>query len=432
MGLLALDCPTQPYAWGKKGLDSSVAQIIQAQGKAVDEDLRFAELWCGTHVNGPAVVENAHGEKQPLLDFLKANPDVVSKDTVQQKECAEDGLPYLFKILSVDTALSIQVHPDKARAAELHKERPEIYKDPNHKPEMACAITPFEALAGFLPISTVLEHILDTPELGALLDVSEEASDVIKSVQNEELLQSFSEEDEREALKVLFSALMTSDPELVAEKVSELKARIEATDGAAMPSTLAARLADQYPGDVGVFCVYFMCYRALEPGQSVFLGANEPHAYLAGDCAEIMACSDNVVRAGLTPKLRDTETLLSTLTYRQPNHSGAEFHPGNLLAGEKRDSLSTVYSPPDPAVTEFQVERIVLKCDETYALHPSNYGSIMLVLEGEADSNTDQDKEEQILKRGDIYFQPCGSETTIVPTSSSGMILFRASKKGAF
>ena len=51
------------------------------------------------------------------------------------------NLPYLFKVLSVDTALSIQVHPCKSKAVELHRDRPDIYKDDNHKPGMI-TITP--------------------------------------------------------------------------------------------------------------------------------------------------------------------------------------------------------------------------------------------------------------------------------------------------
>ena len=38
--------------------------------------------------------------------------------------------------------------------------------------------------------------------------------------------------------------------------------------------------------------------------QAIYLAANEPHAYVSGQIIECMATSDNVVRAGLTPKLR--------------------------------------------------------------------------------------------------------------------------------
>lgn len=49
-------------------------------------------------------------------------------------------------------ALSIQAHPDKELAKNLHKRHPNLYKDDNHKPEMALAITQFEALCGFITL----------------------------------------------------------------------------------------------------------------------------------------------------------------------------------------------------------------------------------------------------------------------------------------
>jgi mannose-6-phosphate isomerase class I len=54
---------------------------------------------------------------------------------------------------SVEKALSIQAHPNKAHAEELHGASPHIYKDPNHKPEIAVALTHFEALCGFRPLA---------------------------------------------------------------------------------------------------------------------------------------------------------------------------------------------------------------------------------------------------------------------------------------
>lgn len=72
-----------------------------------------------------------------------------------------------------------------------------------------------------------------------------------------------------------------------------------------------------WPQDVGVFAAYFLNLVALEPGQAMYLPANEPHAYVSGELVEAMATSDNVIRAGLTPKLRDTDVLCSSLTYNQ-------------------------------------------------------------------------------------------------------------------
>jgi mannose-6-phosphate isomerase class I len=80
---------------------------------------------------------------------------------------------------------------------------------------------------------------------------------------------------------------------------------------------LVLRLEKQYPGDVGVISAFFFNYVKLNPGEALYLGANEPHAYIFGECVECMATSDNVVRAGLTPKHRDVQTLCSMLTYKQ-------------------------------------------------------------------------------------------------------------------
>ena len=78
------------------------------------------------------------------------------------------GLPYLFKILSVRTALSIQAHPDKALARKLHGARPDLYKDDNHKPEMAVAISAFEALCSSArPKRPPWQCPLAVPQLGS-------------------------------------------------------------------------------------------------------------------------------------------------------------------------------------------------------------------------------------------------------------------------
>ncbi|EDW40095.1 GL26959 [Drosophila persimilis] len=38
-----------------------------------------------------------------------------------------------------------------------------------------------------------------------------------------------------------------------------------------------------FPGDVGVLSLFFLNLVHLQPGQAIYLGANEIHAYLDGD-----------------------------------------------------------------------------------------------------------------------------------------------------
>jgi len=134
---------------------------------------------------------------------------------------------------------------------------------------------------------------------------------------------------------------------------------------------LAARLHEQYPGDVGVFCAYMLNYMVLEPGEALFLAANEPHAYIAGDCVECMATSDNVIRAGLTPKFKDVKVLCSSLTYNDG--------PPHVVAPEPiADSVLRYVTP----VPEFLVDRALVPPGEVATLPASPFVSIIVVLEG--------------------------------------------------
>nr|CAD7416411.1 unnamed protein product [Timema cristinae] len=155
MCAMELRCAVQQYAWGKHGLSSKVAQIAKNNDPdfVANELSPYAELWMGTHPNGPSVIKVSG---QELGDWVLENTD-----TLGVKVMAKFGpqLPFLFKVLSVREALSIQAHPSKNHAEELHRLRPDIYKDPNHKPELAIAITPFEALCGFRLAREIAEFL---------------------------------------------------------------------------------------------------------------------------------------------------------------------------------------------------------------------------------------------------------------------------------
>lgn len=67
------------------------------------------------------------------------------------------------------------------------------------------------------------------------------------------------------------------------------------------------------------------------------------------DCIECMACSDNVVRAGLTPKYIDVKTLCNIINF---NGAPAE---SKLFCGVVENSCTTLFRPPVP---DFAVARI--------------------------------------------------------------------------
>lgn len=151
------------------------------------------------------------------------------------------------------------------------------YTDPNHKPEMALAITPFQALCGFRPLPEIANFLNNTPELQALIP---------PSIVNHFLLISGSnstEPAEKIALKTLFASLMTTDESIVHHQLDILVKRYQSqvTQDNDI-AQLVLKLNKQFPGDIGIFCPFLLNYVQLDPGQAIFLGAGEPHAYISG------------------------------------------------------------------------------------------------------------------------------------------------------
>ena len=362
MPLFQLSCAVQEYAWGKVGSTSSVATLAAANGDLkIDEGTSYAEYWFGTHAKGPAYVKGSGQEKQLLSDWLSTNGG----------ESFQTGqLPYLLKVLSIAKCLSIQAHPNKALAEKLHSERPMVYKDPNHKPEMTIALTPFEAMCQFRSSEEIVAYAESVPEFKAVLgDSGTAAGQRLKTAETEAV--------RRTELKSLFSAYAKADAELVKLQVEKLVARVSGKGKDCDPAEeVAVRLASQFPGDIGVFAPFLLNVVQLQPGEAIFLAANEPHAYISGDCVEVMACSDNVVRMGCTPKLRDVEVLVEMLTY----NSGKP----KIMTGSKLNQHTRLYEPWDSAVTEFQIERTAFEDSEskTNSLRKVPGPSLLLVLQG--------------------------------------------------
>jgi len=168
--LQKLEPCVQNYAWGVMG--SSPSLVAKMAGGVPDPSKPYAELWMGTHPSAPSKVQG-----EDLSAFLRRNPSFAG-EKVSSAEC-DFKLPFLFKCLSVRCPLSIQAHPNKELAKTLHKRDPKNYKDDNHKPELACAVTEFEGLCGFRPLNEIAMHLAQVPELLEL--VGQEAAEGLKS-----------------------------------------------------------------------------------------------------------------------------------------------------------------------------------------------------------------------------------------------------------
>ena len=265
------------YAWGIRGMDSRVARYALESKtlEEVDPDTPYAELWIGTHPKGPSMLKTGESLR-----------DAIGED-----------LPFLFKVLSAGKALSIQAHPDKELAKRLNAEDPDNYGDANHKPEMAIALTPFEAMCGFRRLEEISFLIKKHPEFAACL--SQEAKLAVFLAKDPN--------DQKGALQMMFSSFMKCDPATSERQLKLLLVRLQAEQSNLHPhphdepawerkcARAVLRLAQQFPGDPGAMAPLFLNYLLIAPGESFFMDANEPHAYVAGEIIECMACSDNVV-----------------------------------------------------------------------------------------------------------------------------------------
>ncbi|KAF8335011.1 mannose-6-phosphate isomerase [Cantharellus anzutake] len=403
----------QCYKWGKVGSKSEVARFAQATPSfALEETKPYAELWMGTHPSCPSVVASS-GEN--LRTFLTANPGLLGKQSVARYG---PDLPFLFKVLAINKALSIQAHPDKVLAERLHHVHPDVYKDANHKPEMAIAITPFTGFCGFLPLEAIATYLSVVPEVRSL--IPEEIVSRFMAAVNEGGPPAVAE-DAQSALRSVFSVLMKSDEDSVREVLKTLVARYNSGDidpEEQKIKDVVMTLSSQYPGDVGVLCSFLLNVVRLEPRQAIFLKANEPHAYISGDIVETMATSDNVVRAGLTPKLRDVPTLLSMLTYSAIPAAERLM----VKTHYKKLKRTIVYDPP---IDEFSVLVTELEVGEEEE-HPAINGpSIFIVTQSAGLIEWNSGREVHHFKNdGEIFF--VGAGTNITFKASGPLVVYRA------
>lgn len=273
--VIRLSPALQNYAWGTT-TDIPALLGVPADGEPV------AEAWWGAHALAPSCTPEGD-----LVQYIASDPEAALGETV----AASFGrLPYLLKVLAIGSPLSIQVHPTLAQAREgfaLEQEagvpldaRERVYKDSSHKPEMLFALSPMTVLSAFRPVADAAR---DLRAVGA-----DAAADTLESAGLADYV--------KQCLKGEHAAVL---------------AKIQAVPAGLSANIDVAREAlNTYPGDNGALIALAMNVVELEPGDTIFTDAAIVHCYIKGVGVELMANSDNVVRAGFTPKLVDPDLLM--------------------------------------------------------------------------------------------------------------------------
>lgn len=276
---------TRNYAWGDR---TAIPELLGIE----PDGLPWAEVWFGTLSGGPSTTTAG----RPLVELA-------------------GELPFLVKLLAAAEPLSIQTHPsaEQARRGYAREQATGVaiddparnYRDASAKPELLCAITPFEALCGFRPFDRTAEWFAERGWHELTVQLSRGPSEFVRW------------------------ALSSSTHELPA---------------GAPP--WAERIATRYPGDGGVLVALLLNHVELAPGEAIYLMAGNVHAYLKGMGLEVMGSSDNVIRGGLTPKHVDVDEFVEVASFRPL--LDPLVHPDRMTDG------GWAYATPD---APFRVER---------------------------------------------------------------------------
>lgn len=372
----------QHYIWGGN-------QFIPKFLGIPPQEQHYAEWWLGDHHSAPSSIE-LNGISQPLNQFLAENQTMLGQ--INQTQFG-NRLPFLLKILDVKLPLSIQLHPTKQQAEQGFAKENELgiplndpkrtYKDDNHKPEMMIALSDFWLLHGFKPKQEIIATLKVRPSLTALAKQLDEQS-----------------------IEDFYAKIMQADQSTLESWLNPI---IQSNELAYKQNQLSLENPDYWilyaiesmniptnKLDAGLLCFYLFNIVHLKKGEGIFQDAGIPHAYLRGQNIELMACSDNVIRGGLTPKHVDINELLNVIDY-------CEVVPKIIPIAPNTESIYTYQTP----AKDFALTQVTYQIAQQHSLTSKN-AEILLVMNGEI--KIIENSTALILKQGESAFISANSK----------------------
>ncbi|MDG3085324.1 mannose-6-phosphate isomerase, class I [Vibrio hannami] len=358
-----------------------------------------AEFWLGDHQNGSSRLVDG----SLLSEWIKLNPE--SRLGAASIKKFGERLPFLFKVLDVRQPLSIQVHPSLQQARdgfayEIKNNVPadeRNYRDDNHKPELMLALSDFYLLHGFRSEEKVVEQFNRIIELEPLVHIYQE-----KGI--ERFVSFIFDLSERELSIIV---------EPVVERYREAYLQNEISKSEPlfwfMRSAIRAENEGQ-PREAGLLMIFVLNLMYVPKGKVVYQDAGIPHAYLEGQNIELMANSDNVLRAGLTAKRVDVRELIKVCSFEP-------ITPETVTPVEIGNNATDFPVPSD----DFQLREYRLEAGESLTTPPDNGPCIWFVLSGELKFHNQQ----HFSGSASAFYQRPGEVNEL--TAKTSVLVYRAS-----
>lgn len=400
--VIRLKCYCNNYPWGHAGAASRAARWCELGNPdfKIDPGKDYAEMWMGTYPELPSYDLNTGEDLQEILNRNKEK--LIGTNVLSM---FGTDLPFLPKILSISKALPLQIHPNKELSRELHEKDPDNYTDPNHKPEIAVALSGFEVFVGFKPRDDI-QALCNLKPLHRFVpgDVGEKYTD--------------------DTIKAICKSMLEADETTVKQTQEQLGqiSRKEYGDQAYILDLLPRLQAQYTKSDPGTLVALItMNFLTLEPGQALYVPADGIHAYLSGDIVECMARSNNVLNTGFCPpaERNSVDLFTSVLSFRQ--HDPKEPLLERVKSEKSRNGRTTAFKPP---MSEFNMLVTELKGGQEEVIEPVHGPSVMIVTSGRGQMAVDGSTFD--ISEGRVYFIGQGVDVTLKADGRDELIVYRA------